>query len=107
MDADPDQILESIEGSLQRLNLDYVDIYYLLSIGSVETALHEPYMRAFEQLKKSGKTRFVGFGTHSNEPEIIRAAAESGFWDVVLTPEEERDLRLETELGVAGFLKNV
>jgi predicted aldo/keto reductase-like oxidoreductase len=26
-------------------------------------------MRAFEQLKKSGKTRFVGIGTHSNEPE--------------------------------------
>jgi hypothetical protein len=24
-------------------------------------------------------------GTHSNEPEINRAAAESGFWDVVLT----------------------
>jgi predicted aldo/keto reductase-like oxidoreductase len=85
LNADPDLILESIEGSLQRLKLEYVDIYYLLSIGRVETACHEPYMRAFEQLKKSGKTRFVGIGTHSNEPEVIRAAAESGFWDVILT----------------------
>ncbi len=85
LNADPDLILESIEGSLQRLKLEFVDIYYLLSIGRVETACHEPYMRAFEQLKKSGKTRFVGIGTHSNEPEIIRAAAESGFWDVILT----------------------
>ena len=85
LDTDPDLILESIEGSLQRLKLEFVDIYYLLSIGRVETARHEPYMRAFEQLKKSGKTRFVGIGTHSNEPEIIRAAAESGFWDVALT----------------------
>ena len=85
LNADPDLILESIEGSLQRLKLEFVDIYYLCSIGRVETACHEPYMRAFEQLKKSGKTRFVGIGTHSNEPEIIRAAAESGFWDVVLT----------------------
>jgi predicted aldo/keto reductase-like oxidoreductase len=42
-------------------------------------------MRAFEQLKKSGKAHFVGIGTHSNEPEIIRTAAESGFWDIVLT----------------------
>jgi predicted aldo/keto reductase-like oxidoreductase len=83
--ADPGLILESMEGSLRRLKLDFVDIYYLCSIGRAETARHEPYMRAFEQLKKSGKTRFVGIGTHSNEPEIIKAAAESGFWDVVLT----------------------
>jgi len=85
LNADPNLILESIEGSLQRLKLEYVDIYYLSSIGRVETVRHEPYMRAFEQLKKSGKTRFVGIGTHSNEPEIIRVAAESGFWDVILT----------------------
>lgn len=85
LDADPGLILKSMEGSLRRLKLDFVDIYYLCSIGRTETALHEPYMRAFEQLKKSGKTRFVGIGTHSNEPEIIRTAAESGFWDVVLT----------------------
>jgi len=85
LSADPDLILKSMEGSLRRLKLDYVDIYYLCSIDRVETACHEPYMRAFEKLKKSGKARFVGIGTHSNEPAIIRAAAESGFWDVVLT----------------------
>jgi predicted aldo/keto reductase-like oxidoreductase len=85
LNADPNLIIKSIEGSLQRLKLEFVDIYYLLSIGRAETARHEPYMRAFEQLKKSGKTRFVGIGTHSNEPEIIRVAAESGFWDVILT----------------------
>jgi len=42
-------------------------------------------MRAYERLKKDGKTRFIGVGTHANEPEVIRAAAESGFWEVVLT----------------------
>jgi hypothetical protein len=85
LDADPELILTSIEGSLRRLKLEYVDIYYLLSIGRIDTARYEPYMRAFERLKKEGKTRFVGIGTHSNEPEIIREASESGFWDVVLT----------------------
>ena len=83
--ADPELIQVSLEGSLQRLGLEYVDIYYLLSIGHRETALHGPYLKAFEKLKASGKARFVGIGTHSNEPEVIRAAAESGFWDVVLT----------------------
>jgi hypothetical protein len=85
LDVDPDLILQSIEGSLRRLKLEYVDIFWLLSIERVETARHEPYLRAFEKLKESGKTRFIGIGTHSNEPEIIRTAAESGFWDVVLT----------------------
>ena len=83
--ADPELILQSIEGSLQRLGLDHVDIYYLTSVGSRDVALHEPYIRAYEKLKRDGKTRFVGIGTHENEPAVIRAAAESGFWDVVLT----------------------
>lgn len=84
-DVDPRIISESLEGSLRRLRLEHVDIYYMVSIGSRETALHEPYLKEYEKLKKSGKVRFVGIGTHSNEPEVIRAAADSGFWDVVLT----------------------
>jgi predicted aldo/keto reductase-like oxidoreductase len=46
---------------------------------------HKPYLDVLEQLKRSGKTRFVGIATHSNEPDVIRAVAESGFWDVALT----------------------
>lgn len=82
---DPKLILESIDGSLERLGLAAVDIYYLASIGQRRTALFEPYMKAFERLKRDGKARFVGITTHANEAEVIRAAVESGFWDVVLT----------------------
>ena len=42
-------------------------------------------MKAYEQLKRAGKVRFAGIATHRNEPAVIRAAAKSGFWDVVLT----------------------
>ncbi len=84
-DVNPALITESLEGSLQRLRLDHVDIYYLGSVARRESMLYEPYMRAFEQLKKDGKTSFIGISTHSNEPEVLRVAAESGFWDVVLT----------------------
>jgi hypothetical protein len=42
-------------------------------------------MRAFEQFKRAGKIRFAGIATHRNEPAVIRAAARSGFWDVVVT----------------------
>jgi predicted aldo/keto reductase-like oxidoreductase len=100
--ADPALIPESLEGSLQRLGLDYVDIYYFLSIGHRETALHSPYLKAFEKLKTSGKARFVGLGTHSNEPEVIRAAAESGFWDVVLTAYNFRQSHREDVRAAIG-----
>jgi aryl-alcohol dehydrogenase-like predicted oxidoreductase len=83
--VDPGLIAESINGSLQRLGLDAIDIYYLASVANRRTALHETYLTAFEKLKAAGKARFVGITTHANEPEVIRAAAESGFWDVVLT----------------------
>ncbi len=37
------------------------------------------------ELKKQGKVRFVGMSTHKNEPDIIQAAIDSNFYDVVLT----------------------
>jgi uncharacterized protein len=83
--TDPALITKSMEDSLQLLGLEHVDIYYLASVNARASTLHEPYLKAFEKLKKEGKTRFVGITTHSNEPEVIRAAAESGIWDVVLT----------------------
>jgi hypothetical protein len=101
-DANPSAIAESLEGSLQRLGLDHVDIYYLASVGRRESTLHEPYMRAFEKLKKEGKTRFIGITTHSNEPEAIRAAAENGFWDVVLTAYNFRQSHREEVRAAIG-----
>jgi hypothetical protein len=83
--ADPASIAPFLEGSLQRLGLDHIDIYYLASINEPATVLHEPYIKAFEAMKRKGKVRFTGIATHRNEPAVIRAAAKSGVWDVVLT----------------------
>jgi len=100
--TDPELIPASLEGSLQRLGLEYIDIFYFPSISRRETALHGPYLKAFEKLKTSGKARFVGIGTHSNEPEVIRAAAESGFWDVVLTAYNFRQSHREDVRAAIG-----
>jgi len=83
--ADPAAIEASLNGSLERLGLGHIDIYYLASINEPATVLHKPYIRAFEQLKRAGKIRFAGIATHRNEPAVIRAAVKSGVWDVVLT----------------------
>jgi uncharacterized protein len=83
--SDASTIAPFCEGSLQRLGTAHLDIYFLASISEPATVLHEPYMRAYEGLKRAGKIRFAGIATHRNEPAVIRAAAKSGIWDVVLT----------------------
>jgi uncharacterized protein len=71
--------------SLKRLQMDHVDFLLLHNITRRESALFEPILKAMLQLKKEGKARFIGLSTHSNEPEVIRAAVESKAYDVVLT----------------------
>jgi len=80
-----DAIKKSFEASLKRLNLDYVDFYYLAAVWDRNSTLFEPFVSAMEKLKREGKTKFVGVTTHMNEPEVLRAAVESKVFDVVLT----------------------
>ncbi len=83
--VDPRLIESSMRDSLALLGLDHVDIYYLASANSRASVLHKPYITAYQQLKQAGLTRFIGVVCHSREPEVIRAAAASGAWDVVVT----------------------
>lgn len=84
-DAKPESFMEKFETSMKRLGMDYVDILYLHSVSRKESALFEPYLDLMKKLKKEGRIRFIGVSTHRNEPEVIRAAADSKVYDVVLT----------------------
>jgi predicted aldo/keto reductase-like oxidoreductase len=81
----PEAFVETFHLSLKRLQMDHVDILHLHNVTRRESALFEPLLKTLLQLKKEGKTRFVGLSTHGNEPEVIRAAVESKVYDVVLT----------------------
>ncbi|MCC5931840.1 MAG: aldo/keto reductase [Cyclobacteriaceae bacterium] len=76
---------EKFDISMKRLKLEYVDILYLHAVSSKKEVQYEPYIQTMTRLKKSGKVKFIGVSTHRNEPEVIRAAIESGVYDVVLT----------------------
>jgi len=80
-----ENFFEQLDLSLQRLGLDYVDILYFHSVSSREKALASENLQVIEKAKKSGKARFIGVSTHSNEPEVIRAAIDSKIYDVVLS----------------------
>jgi predicted aldo/keto reductase-like oxidoreductase len=76
---------EQLGLSLRRLRTDYVDILYLHSCEGPLMAAYEPMMKTFVKAREAGKARFIGITTHTREPETIRAAADAGVWDVVLT----------------------
>ena len=83
--ANEDSLNKTLAVSLERLRTDYVDILYLHNCFSAAMPTYEPLMKAFLKIKEAGKARFIGITTHRNEPETIRAAADTGVWDVVLT----------------------
>jgi uncharacterized protein len=83
--ATRENILAKFDLSLKRLQLKYVDILYFHGVSNPKTALAPQMLEAFSELKKQGKVRFVGMSTHKNEPDIIQAAIDSNFYDVVLT----------------------
>jgi uncharacterized protein len=77
--------IKKAEASLSRFGLDYVDIFLFPYAGKRDTMLNESLLKAFRELKKQGKTHFVGIATHGNCEEALRAAADSKFYDVVMT----------------------
>jgi hypothetical protein len=71
--------------SLRRLRMDYVDILYVHSVTSRGDVLDRETLDVVRDIRTSGRARHVGVSTHKNEPDVIRAAIESGTYDVVLT----------------------
>jgi uncharacterized protein len=73
--------------SMERLRTDYIDCYYLHGVNGREIPLlRDPDVKAaFEKLKKAGKIKFCGLSCHDARlPEIVTAAAESGWIDQIM-----------------------
>jgi predicted aldo/keto reductase-like oxidoreductase len=77
--------LDRLDVSLKRLKLDYVDILYVHGLSRKEAVLYPAMLEAATKARQSGKAKHVGVSTHKNEPEVIKAAIESGVYEVVLT----------------------
>ncbi|HYW97154.1 MAG TPA: aldo/keto reductase [Bacteroidales bacterium] len=84
-DFDDKSFMEKLDTSLERLQTDHVDFLYLHGMSSREALMHEPVKRCLRKIKKQGKARFVGVSTHRNMAEVLDAAADSKFYDVVLS----------------------
>ncbi|MFY0650853.1 MAG: aldo/keto reductase [Cyclobacteriaceae bacterium] len=63
------EALAEFETSLKRLNVDYVDLWQVHSISSeqdVDRRIENDILEVFEQVKKSGKARYIGFTGHTD-----------------------------------------
>jgi aryl-alcohol dehydrogenase-like predicted oxidoreductase len=79
------KIVASVEKSLKALDIDYIDVLQLHSLTDGRQALHEDNLEGLEEVKKSGKVRFVGVTSHNNMVAVMDAAVEAGLYDTVLT----------------------
>jgi len=65
-------IFDAMDQSLERLGLDYVDLYQVHAPDR-DTPIEET-LEAFEDLVRSGKTRYIGFSNWVSEPALARRA---------------------------------
>ncbi len=84
-DDSEELFMKNLNTSLERLQMDYVDILYVHAVSTRKQVLDETILKALQQAKKEGKVKFTGVSTHKNEVEVIDAAIESEFYDVILT----------------------
>jgi aryl-alcohol dehydrogenase-like predicted oxidoreductase len=75
-------IIRSTEESLRNLNVDTIDLQQLHVWDPGWLAVDE-WKRAFEDLRKSGKVRFVGVSINDHQPDTAIALVESGLIDTV------------------------
>ena len=80
---DENSILQSVGGSLGRLQTDYLDILSIHGAERPEDLVDERVAGAFERLKKEGKCRFCGLSCHSNHERVVRTAVDCGRYDMV------------------------
>ena len=71
--------------SLERMNTDYIDLYYVIHGLSEPALLTNELKQWVESAKKRGLIRFVGFSTHSNMPQCLTAAVKVGWIDALTT----------------------
>lgn len=84
-DATEEGFLKKFDESMERLGFEYVDILYLHSSYTREMTLYKPFLKAMEKLKKRGAYQICRRLNTLGEPEVIQAAVDSKFFDVVLS----------------------
>jgi predicted aldo/keto reductase-like oxidoreductase len=78
-------IMLALEGSLRRLQTDYVDVYFNHAVNDLGRLKNPEWYEFAEAAKKQGKLRFTGMSGHAGHlTECLDYAIDSGSFDVIL-----------------------
>ncbi|VAX16167.1 Ferredoxin [hydrothermal vent metagenome] len=82
--------ISAVEGSLKRMNTDYLDVVFVHAMGEKsrgyeERLFSENMLNAFEKLKNAGKVRFLAVSSHgpNRMEELMMKAVKSGHYDII------------------------
>lgn len=84
----PDQVVESLDNSLRRLDTDYIDVFqmHVVPPSVYDHALHEVAPVLLRE-KEKGKFRYLGItetSPNDHEQRMLRRAVHDQVWDVVM-----------------------
>ncbi len=94
-----DLMYNALHESLKALQTDYIDIWLLHGVSRVEMLKHETVWEVFSEAKKEGKIRSCGFSVHSNQVELLKAANESSFYDVIMVSYNHKGMYVHSQFG--------
>lgn len=78
-------IVDSIEGSLRRLNTDYLDLVMCPHGANAPEEVNIPEIfETFDQLKKEGKVRHLGVSSHNDPAGVLRAIIDNDRYAVAM-----------------------
>jgi uncharacterized protein len=78
-------LMLALEGSLRRLQTDYVDVYFNHAVNDLQRLQNPEWYAFVETAKRQGKIRFSGMSGHAGHlRECLDYAIDSGKFDVIL-----------------------
>ena len=78
-------MMAALEGSLKRLQTDYLDIYFNHAVNSVDRMQNEAWAGFTERAKEQGKIRFRGMSGHGSRlAQCLDYAIDNDLVDVIL-----------------------
>ena len=80
---DPQRMTRLLDRSLEKMQTDYIDLYFAHGIYGIEE-LDGSTARWAEKAKAAGKIRLFGFSTHTNMEDCLLAAAKLGWIDGIM-----------------------
>jgi predicted aldo/keto reductase-like oxidoreductase len=81
--TDPDRMSRQLDLSLERMQTDYIDLYFMHMLQNPDLLTQEIKSWA-ERKKKEGKIKFFGFSCHGNMAGMLIHASTLGWVDAVM-----------------------